>query len=179
MQWKATLRVPSSILVVDPAAISAISDLWGTKPWGSTDPGNLSPWRSHSPCEVLHQDFLAMQLPESRFGGILANASLFHVPSQELPRVLRELCKTRLVNLLSGALMPDTGGVRLGTNLAPAILDQLRETLAPEQSLTERRVPKILILAERPRYRSTSTCHIMQFQRERDEPKFPGWWRTF
>src|SRR5271167_2894484 len=48
--------------------------------------------RSHSQCEVFHQDFLAMQLPESRFDGIFANASLFHVPSQELPRVLRELC---------------------------------------------------------------------------------------
>jgi len=113
-----------------------------------------------------------MQLPENRFDGVFANASLFHVPSQELPRVLRELCKTRLLNLLSGALMPDTGGVRLGTNLAPAILDQLRET--PEQSLTERRVPKILILVKRPRYRSTSTCHIMQIQGERDEPWFPG-----
>ena len=50
--------------------------------------------RSHSQCEVFHQDFLAMQLPENRFGGIFANASLFHVPSQELPRVLLELFKT-------------------------------------------------------------------------------------
>ncbi len=57
-----------------------------------------------------------MQLPENRFDGVFANASLFHVPSQELPRVLRELCKTRLLNLLSGALMPDTGGVP-GTEL--------------------------------------------------------------
>jgi SAM-dependent methyltransferase len=50
--------------------------------------------RAHSGCEVLHQDFLAMQLPESRFDGIFANASLFHVPSQELPRVLLELHQT-------------------------------------------------------------------------------------
>jgi len=50
--------------------------------------------RSHSQCEVFHQDFLAMQLPESRFDGIFANASLFRVPSQELPRVLLELFKT-------------------------------------------------------------------------------------
>jgi SAM-dependent methyltransferase len=50
--------------------------------------------RLYSQCEVLHQDFLAMQLPESRFDGVFANASLFHVPSQELPRVLLELCKT-------------------------------------------------------------------------------------
>ena len=34
-----------------------------------------------------------MRLPESRFGGVFANASLFHVPSQELPRVLVELFK--------------------------------------------------------------------------------------
>jgi SAM-dependent methyltransferase len=50
--------------------------------------------RSHSQCEVLHQDFLAMRLPEARFDGIFANASLFHVPSQELPRVLLELLKS-------------------------------------------------------------------------------------
>src|SRR3984893_5045134 len=50
--------------------------------------------RAHSGCEVLHQDLLAMRLPESGFDGIFANASLFHVPSQELPRVLLELCNT-------------------------------------------------------------------------------------
>ena len=47
--------------------------------------------RLHSGCEVLHQDFLALELPRSRFDGVFANASLFHVPSQELPRVLLEL----------------------------------------------------------------------------------------
>jgi len=47
--------------------------------------------RAYSGCEVLHQDFLAMTLPESRFNGVFANASLFHVPSRELPRVLGEL----------------------------------------------------------------------------------------
>jgi trans-aconitate methyltransferase len=46
---------------------------------------------SYSECQVLQQDFLAIKLPESRFDGIFANASLFHVPSQELPRVLVEL----------------------------------------------------------------------------------------
>src|ERR1700746_2533109 len=50
--------------------------------------------RSHSQCEVLQQDFLAMQLPESRFDGVFANASLFHIPSQEMPKVLLELLKT-------------------------------------------------------------------------------------
>ena len=47
--------------------------------------------RRVSGCEVLHQDFLALDLPENRFYGVFANASLFHVPSQELPRVLRQL----------------------------------------------------------------------------------------
>src|SRR5882762_3329282 len=50
--------------------------------------------RSHSQCEVLHQDFLAMELPACCFDGIFANASLFHVPSQELPRVLAQLSET-------------------------------------------------------------------------------------
>lgn len=47
--------------------------------------------RAYSGCDVLHQDFLAMDLPEQRFDGVFANASLFHVPSQALPRVLLEL----------------------------------------------------------------------------------------
>jgi SAM-dependent methyltransferase len=50
--------------------------------------------RHYSGCDVLHQNFLAMELPESRFDGVFANASLFHVPSQELPRVLADLAKT-------------------------------------------------------------------------------------
>jgi SAM-dependent methyltransferase len=41
--------------------------------------------------EVLQQNFLTLDLPEGKFDGIFANASLFHVPSQELPRVLKEL----------------------------------------------------------------------------------------
>jgi len=47
--------------------------------------------RQHSGCEVLEQDFLRLALPPARFDGVFANASLFHVPSQELPRVLSEL----------------------------------------------------------------------------------------
>src|SRR5262249_56466615 len=45
--------------------------------------------------------------------------------------------KTTLPTLLTGALMPDTGEIRLGTNLAQVTLDQRREPLDPEQSLTE------------------------------------------
>ena len=40
---------------------------------------------------MLHQKFLSLSLPRQAFDGIFANATLFHVPSQELPRVLREL----------------------------------------------------------------------------------------
>jgi SAM-dependent methyltransferase len=47
--------------------------------------------RADSGCEVWEQDFLKLDLPDRRFDGIFANASLFHVPSQELPRVLRQL----------------------------------------------------------------------------------------
>jgi SAM-dependent methyltransferase len=50
--------------------------------------------RLHSGCEVLEQDFLALALPAERFDGVFANASLFHVPSSELPRVLGELWAT-------------------------------------------------------------------------------------
>jgi SAM-dependent methyltransferase len=50
--------------------------------------------RRRTGCEVLHQDFLALDLPAVSFDGVFANASLFHVPVQELPRVLSELWAT-------------------------------------------------------------------------------------
>lgn len=50
--------------------------------------------RSHSGCEVWHQDFLRLDLPYGYFDGIFANASLFHVPTSELSRVLKELWAT-------------------------------------------------------------------------------------
>jgi SAM-dependent methyltransferase len=61
--------------------------------------------RECSGCEVWQQDFLALDLPDARFDGVYANASLFHVPSSELPRVLREL---------HAALKPD--GVLFSSN---------------------------------------------------------------
>ena len=61
--------------------------------------------RVHSGCEVWQQDFLKVDLPDSRFDGVFANAALFHVPSQELPRVLLEL---------RGTLKP--GGVLFSSN---------------------------------------------------------------
>ena len=45
--------------------------------------------------------------------------------------------KTTLLNLLTGALVPDAGEVRLGTNLEQVMLDQRRETLDPAQTLAQ------------------------------------------
>ena len=50
--------------------------------------------RAASGCEVWQQDFVALDLPKARFDGVFANASLFHVPRAELPRVLGELHAT-------------------------------------------------------------------------------------
>jgi SAM-dependent methyltransferase len=61
--------------------------------------------RAYSGCEVLEQDFLALDLAPARFDGVFANAVLFHVPSRELPRVLGEL---------HAALKP--GGVLFSSN---------------------------------------------------------------
>ena len=56
-------------------------------------------------CDVWQQDFLRLDLPDGYFDGVFANASLFHVPSRELPRVLRQL---------HAALKP--GGVLFSSN---------------------------------------------------------------
>ena len=61
--------------------------------------------RADSGCIVWQQDFLQLQLPAAHFDGIFANASLFHVPSLALPRVLAEL---------RAALKP--GGVLFSSN---------------------------------------------------------------
>jgi SAM-dependent methyltransferase len=47
--------------------------------------------RAFSGCEVWHQDFLHLNLPDAMFDGIFANAVLFHIPSRELPSVLSAL----------------------------------------------------------------------------------------
>jgi len=61
--------------------------------------------RAATPCEVWHQDLLALELPPERFDGVFANAVLFHVPTQELGRVLRDLRRTLV-----------TGGVLFSSN---------------------------------------------------------------
>lgn len=61
--------------------------------------------RATTGCEVWHQDLLALDLPARRFDGVFANAVLFHVPTQELGRVLRDLRATLV-----------TGGVLFASN---------------------------------------------------------------
>ncbi len=45
--------------------------------------------------------------------------------------------KTTLLNMLTGKLSPDTGEVKLGTNLAEVELDQRRDALDPLQTLSQ------------------------------------------
>jgi SAM-dependent methyltransferase len=47
--------------------------------------------REQSGCPTLNQQFLKLELEGNSYDGIFANASLFCIPSQELPRVLKEL----------------------------------------------------------------------------------------
>jgi SAM-dependent methyltransferase len=44
--------------------------------------------------EIWRQNFLALDLPPGRFDGVFANATLFHIPRRELPRVLKQLHAT-------------------------------------------------------------------------------------
>ncbi|WP_118132468.1 ABC-F family ATP-binding cassette domain-containing protein [Oceanicella sp. SM1341] len=43
--------------------------------------------------------------------------------------------KTTLLNILTGQVAPDSGTIRIGTNLSAALFDQNRAQLAPEKSL--------------------------------------------
>lgn len=45
--------------------------------------------------------------------------------------------KTTLIKLILGQLQPDSGSIRLGTNLQIAYFDQLRNELSPEKTLVE------------------------------------------
>jgi SAM-dependent methyltransferase len=50
--------------------------------------------RDYVGCDVLHQSFLNLTLPEQAFHGVFANASLFHVPRAKLNSVLKKLHST-------------------------------------------------------------------------------------
>lgn len=78
----------------------------GHRPTGLEGAAQLAAMaRNYSGCEVLHQNFLTLDLPTGQFDGVFANAVLFHVPGQELPRVLGQL---------HAALKP--GGVLFSSN---------------------------------------------------------------
>lgn len=47
--------------------------------------------RADTGCEVLHQNFLELDLPTEAFDGVFANAVLFHLPSSEIASVLARL----------------------------------------------------------------------------------------
>jgi len=47
--------------------------------------------RQQSGCPVLHQQFLSLALEDGSYDGVFANASLFHIPSAELPRLLKQI----------------------------------------------------------------------------------------
>ena len=69
--------------------------------------------RAETGCEVLHQSFMSLALPPERFDGVFANASLLHVPAQELPRVLgalRDALVPRGVFFCSNPHGPDSEG---------------------------------------------------------------------
>jgi SAM-dependent methyltransferase len=83
--------------------------------------------------EVLHQDFLSLDLPARSFDGVFANASLFHVPSADLPRVIGILLRCLVpggVLLSSNPRGASEGwyGERYGCNFE---LDRWREIFAP------------------------------------------------
>jgi SAM-dependent methyltransferase len=120
--------------------------------------------RAYSGCEVLHQDFLAMDLPEGRFDGVFANASLFHVPSRGLPGALAKLrgaLKPRGVLLSSnprGNNEEGLSGDRYGcffdldtwqTNLRAAGFFELRTYFRP-QGLPRDRQPWLVTVSRRP-----------------------------
>ncbi len=70
---------------------------------------------------AIVQDFSARVLREDRIGIVGPNGA----------------GKTTLVQLLTGALAPDSGSVKLGANLAMASLDQHRDSLSPTTTVAD------------------------------------------
>ena len=54
--------------------------------------------RAYSGSEVLHQNFIELDLPEGSFHGIFANASLFHIHKSKLLGVLKTFHKSLVEN---------------------------------------------------------------------------------
>src|ERR1700741_1319882 len=70
--------------------------------------------------------------------------------------------KTTLLNLILGTLAPDSGQVRLGTNVQVAYFDQMREVLDPEKTVAETISPGG-DWVELPGRRSPIKKHVMSY----------------
>ena len=109
--------------------------------------------------EVLHQDFLALDLPAASFDGVFANASLFHVPMSQIERVLGELhdcLKPRGVLFASIPRGPDVenfDGHRYGAYYEPARWCRLVAAAGFEE-LRQYFRPPGLPRAQQPRFAS-------------------------
>ena len=98
---------------------------------------------------------VTLAITEGRLSGRLVSEAVGVTKSYDGPPVVRDFStrilrgdrvgiigpngagKTTLLNLLTGQLAPDEGRIRLGTNLQMVTLDQGREDLDPDTTLTE------------------------------------------
>ena len=113
----------------------------------------------------------ALDLPRRRFDGVFANAALFHVPTQELPRVLRELraaLKPRGVLFSSNPRGDNEEGWNRGRYGAYHDLETWRAL-----SCAARASPSSSTTTARPGCRATSSPGSPPL-RERLEHAYPG-----
>ncbi len=85
-------------------------------------------------CPVWEQSFLNLNLPYSYFDGIFANASLIHVPANEMQRVLQDLYRALVDRgvLVMSMVRGDYEGFSERSTGARYVTGWEYETLAPE-----------------------------------------------
>jgi SAM-dependent methyltransferase len=85
-------------------------------------------------CPVWEQNFLNLDLPKQHFDGIFANASLIHVPAQDLQRVLQDLHHALVDRgvLLMSMVRGDDEGFSARPQGARYVTGWEYETLAPQ-----------------------------------------------
>lgn len=86
-----------------------------------------------SGCEVWQQSFLSLNLPTDCFDGIFANASLIHVPRDQMAKVLQDLWRSLILNgvLLMSMGRGDWEGYTPRTSGHRYVVAWEYETLAP------------------------------------------------
>jgi 2-polyprenyl-3-methyl-5-hydroxy-6-metoxy-1,4-benzoquinol methylase len=84
-------------------------------------------------CPVWQQNFLNLDLSDNYFDGIFANASLIHVPSQEMQRVLQDLQQSLVDRgaLVMSMIRGNTEGLSERPTGARYVAGWEYETLAP------------------------------------------------